>query len=100
MRVHLATNDLLFKSKLRAVARAANAEIVGEPVRGDVAVVPLDEPDAAETIRQLVARGVSVLAFGPHVRADALRAAREAGALAVPNSEVEARLAALLRSSH
>ena len=33
--------------------------------------------------------GVDVLAFGPHVRAELLRAAREAGATAVPNSQVE-----------
>ncbi|HUL50780.1 MAG TPA: hypothetical protein VLT79_12255 [Gemmatimonadales bacterium] len=99
MRVHLATRDLLFASKLRAVARSANAEIVPEPASGDVAVVPLDAPDAADKIRLLVARGVVVLAFGPHVHADALRAARDAGALAVPNSEVAERLAVLLRGA-
>jgi hypothetical protein len=37
-----------------------------------------------------------VLAYGPHVRADLLRAAREAGATAVPNSEVERQLRVLL----
>ncbi len=97
MRVHLATRDLVFTSKLRAVARGAGAEIVPDPAQGDLAVVPLDAPDAADTIRQLVARGVVVLTFGPHVHADALRAARPAGALAVPNSEVADRLAALLQ---
>jgi len=43
-----------------------------------------------------VRRSVPVLAFGSHVRAEALRAAREAGATAVPNSQVEARLRELL----
>jgi hypothetical protein len=43
-----------------------------------------------------VAGGTPVLAYGSHVRADLLRTARDAGATAVPNSEVERRLVALL----
>jgi len=37
-----------------------------------------------------------VLAFGSHVDAAALRAARDLGARAVPNSEIENALRALL----
>jgi hypothetical protein len=37
-----------------------------------------------------------VLAFGSHVDAAALRAARDAGAHAVPNSQLETELRALL----
>jgi hypothetical protein len=37
-----------------------------------------------------------VLAFGSHVNAGLLRRARELGAEAVPNSQVEVRLAELL----
>jgi hypothetical protein len=39
-----------------------------------------------------------VLAFGSHVDAEALRAARAGGARAVPNSEVERALRELLNS--
>ena len=39
----------------------------------------------------------TVRAFGPHVRADLLRAARERGAVAVPNSQVEEALRAFFR---
>ena len=54
------------------------------------------EPFLHLRIATLVARGTPVLAYGSHVRADLLRAAREAGARAVPNSEVEERLRELL----
>ena len=62
----------------------------------DLAVIELGRPDVPQRIAQLVARGVPVLAFGSHVDAGALRAARELGARAVPNSEVEHSLRALL----
>jgi hypothetical protein len=39
---------------------------------------------------------VPVLAFGPHVDAALLRAARERGAIAVPNSKVEETLREML----
>jgi hypothetical protein len=70
-----------------------------EPARDepfDVAVVELGKPDRAARIRELVERGVTVLAFGSHIDAAALRAARDLGARAVPNSEVEQSLRALL----
>jgi hypothetical protein len=65
----------------------------------DLAVVELGGPDAAERIRAFVGLGVPVLAFGSHRSADVLREARDAGAEAVPNSEVERRLRALLAGS-
>jgi hypothetical protein len=97
-RVFVATMDLLFRSKLGAAIGASGAEVVKDPVECDLAVVAVEAPGAVDRIRGLAARGVPVLAFGPHVRADLLRAARDAGAVAVPNSEVERRLRALLTS--
>ena len=64
-----------------------------------LAVVAIENPGAVDRIRGWVAGGTAVLAYGSHVRADLLRAARDAGAEAVPNSEVERRLAALLTST-
>jgi hypothetical protein len=52
----------------------------------------LGDPDVEQRIRALVSRGIPVLAFGSHVKAEDLRAAREAGATAVPNSQVEGAL--------
>ena len=75
---------------------AAGAEVVRDEQACDLAVIELDAPGAADRLRGFVGRGVPVLAFGSHVNADQLRAARAAGAEAVPNSQVEARLRALL----
>lgn len=91
-RVLLATRDLLFRSKLGAVVAAAGGEVTKDEAACELAVIELDAAGAEERIRALVGRGVPVLAFGSHVKADLLRAAREAGAVAVPNSQVEARL--------
>lgn len=91
-RVLLATRDLVFRSKLGVVVTAAGAETAREPAACDLAVLDLELADVTTRIRELVARGVPVLAYGSHVRADLLRAAREAGATAVPNSQVEATL--------
>jgi hypothetical protein len=97
-RVYLATRDLLFRGKLGAVCAAAGAEVVRDEAACDLAVLELDAPGAADRVRGLVGRGVPVLAFGSHVHADQLRTARDAGAEAVPNSQVEARLRALLEA--
>jgi len=94
-RVLLLTADLVFRSKLTAVVAAAGGEVTRDAEPCDLAVLELGGP-AGDRIGELVRRGVPVLAFGSHVRADALRAAREAGATAVPNSQVEARLRELL----
>jgi len=97
-RVLLVTVDLLFRSKLAAVVAAAGGEVTRDAEPCDLAVLELGGP-AGDRIGELVRRGVPVLAFGSHVRADALRAAREAGATAVPNSQVAERLAELLKKT-
>jgi len=96
-RVLLLTADLVFRSKLTAVVAAAGGEVTRDAGPCDLAVLELGG-SAGERIGELVRRGVPVLAFGSHVRPDVLRAAREAGATAVPNSEVAARLRELLKT--
>jgi hypothetical protein len=94
-RVLLVTADLMFRSKLAGLVAAAGGEVTRDEARCDLAVVELGGP-SGDRLAELVGRNVPVLAFGSHVRPDALRAAREAGATAVPNSQVEARLRELL----
>ncbi len=96
-RVLVETRDLLFRSKLAATVTAAGGEVTRDVAACDVVVVDLGPPDAMERIRSFVARGVPVVAHGSHVRTDALRAARQAGATAVPNSQVEQTLSELVR---
>jgi len=80
------------------VVQAAGGELTRDDAACNLAVIELGGLDAEQRIRGLVARGIPVLAFGSHVKADALRAAREAGATAVPNSEVERALAERIRA--
>ena len=85
------TRDLVFRSKVEAAVRACGFE----PRRSEpaaLAVVELDGEASIERVRALRARGIEVVAFGPHVQATWLRAAREAGAAAVANSQLEAAL--------
>jgi hypothetical protein len=96
--VLLITRDLVFRSKLGVVITAAGAEISQDEAQSDLAVIELGDPEAIGRIAALVSHGIPVLAYGAHVRAELLRAARDAGAVAVPNSQVEARLRALLTS--
>ncbi|HEX9705079.1 MAG TPA: hypothetical protein VGA20_07520 [Gemmatimonadales bacterium] len=95
-RVLFLTRDLFFRSKLRAVAEAAGAEVARDEMECDLVVLELGAADGGR-IRALVERGIPVLAFGSHVKPDELRVARDAGAVAVPNSQVAERLAAMLR---
>ena len=97
-RVLLLTADLVFRSKLAGVVAAAGAEVTRDERLCDLAVLELGGP-GDDRIGELVGRSVPVLAFGSHVRAEALRAAREAGATAVPNSQVAERLAELLKKT-
>jgi len=97
-RVFLVTRDLLFRSKLGAVVAAAGADVSREEAACDLAVLELGGPRATEQIGELVRRGIPVLAYGSHVEVERLRAAREAGAMAVPNSQVEERLRDLLKT--
>jgi hypothetical protein len=94
-RVLVAARDLFFRSKLQALVQQAGGEVTHEEPC-DVAVVELGRAGAEDRIRELVGRGIPVLAFGSHVNADELRAARALGARAVPNSEIESALRALL----
>ncbi|MBI3983582.1 MAG: DNA-binding response regulator [Gemmatimonadetes bacterium] len=87
----LETRDLVFRARLESVAHAARWQVSRVPP-ATLAVVELNGSAAIARVRALVAGGIPVLAFGPHVEADLLRAAREAGAEAVPNSQVEAAL--------
>jgi hypothetical protein len=92
--VLLATKDLFFRSKLQAIVRAAGADVTrSEPC--DLAVVELGGGQI-EMIRQLVEKGIAVLAFGSHIEPADLQEARKLGARAVPNSEIESALRALL----
>lgn len=96
-RVLLECGDLFFRGKLQEVVRGAGAEPVREEPC-ELAVIDLARTDAPQRIANLVARAIPVLAFGSHINAAALRAARDLGARAVPNSEVENSLRALLGS--
>ncbi len=83
--------DLFFRAKLEAVVRAAGLEPASRG-SASLAVVELSGDDSIGRVRELVRSGCAVLAFGSHVHAELLRAARDAGAQAVPNSQVEAAL--------
>lgn len=94
-RVLVECRDLFFRGKIQAILGAAGGVVAREePI--DLAILELGNPGVDERISDLVRRGVPVLAFGSHVDADALRSARAAGARAVPNSELESTLRALL----
>jgi len=94
-RVLVECRDLFFRGKTQEIMHSQGPE----PVREEhypLAVVELGRAGAEERIRVLVKRGIPVLAFGSHVDAAVLRAARDAGAHAVPNSQLETELRALL----
>jgi hypothetical protein len=96
-KVFLSTRDLMFKGKLRALVNAAGAAVTPDAAAADLIVVELEVKHWQDRIRDGVARHVPVIAFGSHVDAERLRAARALGAEAVPNSQIEARLGAQLR---
>ena len=82
-------DDLLFRSKLRAVSAHTGAEVrflrdAGDPAVGEatLAIVDLDAPGAPGAIAQLVAAwpGLRVVGFVSHVHAERIREARAAGA--------------------
>ena len=95
-RVLVVARDLLFRSKLRGIVTAAGGELVVGEEHSDLAVIEIEAPQWEARIRGLVARGIPVLAFGSHVHADLLRLARDAGAQAVPNSQVADALTRLV----
>jgi hypothetical protein len=96
-RICLLTADLLFRSKLGAVVAAAGGEVTRDEAACDLAVVDLADAARAGRVGEFVGRGIPVLAYGSHVRPELLRAARDAGARAVPNSQVAQTLNEMLR---
>jgi putative N-acetylmannosamine-6-phosphate epimerase len=83
------THDLLFRAKLAgAVERAGWTAVTSDDA--PVAIVELRQEADIQQVQTLVARGGRVLAFGSHVAPQLLRRAREAGAHAVPNSQIVA----------
>jgi hypothetical protein len=95
-RVWLATGNLLFRAKLRGVVEGAGGELV-DAEAAELAVVDLGEAGWEDAVGLAVSRGVPVIAYGSHVRADLLRMARERGAIAVPNSRIEEELRAFFQ---
>ena len=96
-KVLLLTTDLFFRSKLQAIVREAGGEVTrAEPC--DLAVVELGAQQM-DVVGRLVGKNIAVLAFGSHVEPEVLREARKLGARAVPNSEIESALRALLQSA-
>ncbi len=91
-RVLVVAGDLVFRAKLGELATSLGAAVTRGEDDCDLAVVEIGGRDWDARVRRLTQRGVPVLAFGPHVHADRLRTARELGARAVPNSQVEAAL--------
>jgi hypothetical protein len=96
-RICLLIADLLFRSKLGAVVATAGGEVTRDEAGCDLVVVDLADSTRAGRVGEFVGRGIPVLAYGSHVRPELLRTARDAGARAVPNSEVAAVLSDLLR---
>ena len=89
--VLLLTRDLFFRAKLDGLIRAAGRTPVSQGA-ADLAVIELADAASVKRVRELVAGGTAVLAFGVHVRPELLRAARAVGAEAVANAAIEARL--------
>src|SRR5512144_630744 len=90
-RVLILARDLFFRAKLEGLVKASGAGLVrDEPA--DLAVLELSDPGTVSRVEELTRRGVPVIAFAAHVQAQLLRAARDAGADAVANSQVEAAL--------
>jgi hypothetical protein len=95
-RVYLLTRELLFRSKLEGVVTAGGAELTRDAATSELGVIEIEATGWEERILEFSGRGVPALAFGSHVHAELLRRARALGAEAVPNSQVEQRLTALL----
>jgi DNA-binding NarL/FixJ family response regulator len=81
-------DDLLFRSKLRAVAAHTGAEVkffldAADPAIGEaaMAIVDLDAPGAAASIAELVSGwpGLRVVGFVSHVHTERIKEARAAG---------------------
>jgi hypothetical protein len=96
--IYLLTRDLLFRSRLAGIAAGAGWEVTREATACERAVVELGAAGWEDRLRELTGRGVPTVAFGPHIDSELLRRARAMGATAVPNSQVEDRLRAMLEA--
>jgi adenine/guanine phosphoribosyltransferase-like PRPP-binding protein len=100
--------NLFLRVPVESAVRAARHRPVtvagpGQALEAGCPVVVIDLGAAGDSalavIGSLVQAGVTVLAFGPHARADELAAARRAGAVALPRSAFLARLPELLATA-
>jgi adenine/guanine phosphoribosyltransferase-like PRPP-binding protein len=107
-RVALFVPNLFMRVPVESAVRSAGLEphtVASPEMAGDagcpVAVVDLEAAGetAPAAIAALTRAGIVVLAFGPHVRAGELAAARQAGAVALPRSAFLARLPELLAAA-
>jgi hypothetical protein len=103
--VGLMVSDLFVRVSVEAAVRGCGLE--PEVLRSfhqvgrdhfPVVILDLQVPglDAPAVVKELVSRGVHVLAFGPHVDSRALETIRQAGAVALPKSSFLRRLPELL----
>ncbi|MHB8862395.1 MAG: hypothetical protein ACYC6N_08320 [Pirellulaceae bacterium] len=116
MIVLLVTHDLLCSSRVASVASALGTELVlvgdGDELIRRIASVPaglvlldlttprLQTMDLVPRLRREGPAGMSIVAFGPHVHADALNGAREAGCDKVlPRGQFLNQLATILSPS-
>jgi len=104
-RIALLAPNLFLRIPLETAIRNAGAQPIAIVQAADAlhhgcraVVLDLDAvgDGASEAITALVHGGIGVLAFGPHVDAARLAAARRAGAVALPRSSFLARLPELL----
>ncbi len=108
------SRDLFFTDKVRGTAEALGYRMLqaGQPARArllistwrprvvvlDLTAGELAAPAAMDEYRPLTGPGTWYIAVGPHVQADLLAAAREAGCQVVlPRSKFSADLPAILR---
>jgi hypothetical protein len=100
--------NLFLRVPVESAVRAARRRPVtvagpGQALEAGCPVVVIDLEAAGDSapaaIGSLVQAGVTVLAFGPHARAEELAAARRAGAVALPRSAFLARLPELLATA-
>ncbi len=102
--------DMIFASRILALGKMQEAKVELRsaaacrdqwPAGVSCALIDLELPDALTIIRTLRAAnpGLRLIAFGPHVQVERLRAAREAGATeSLPRSKFVERLPDLLQS--
>ena len=93
MNVAILTKDLMDKTRIEAVVRAAGGRVTDLEI-ADVVFVDLRTVPPREITAH--AEMATVVAYGAHVDGDVLAAAAAAGALALPRSRFFARLPELL----